>query len=387
MLRVLTLSTLFPNAARPTLGVFVERQTLGLAALPDVEVQVVSPVGLPPWPLRMHPHYRSLARLPEQESWKGLEVYRPRYRVLPGLGQGSTPRRLARALLPVLRKIRRDFPFDVIDAEFFWPDGPAAMHLARALGVRVSIKARGSDIRYWGEKPAIAAQMVEAAEAASGLLAVSEPLKRDMVALGMPAEKIMVHYTGVDTAAFRPSDRAAEKAALGIAGPLILSVGALVPRKEQRLAIAALEALPQATLVLVGDGPEKAALEREAARRRLTDRVRFLGNRPHAELPRLLAAADVLLHPSSSEGLANVWLEALACGIPVVCQDVGGAREVVRTPAAGRIVPGDPAAMAAAVRELLAKPSEPGLLRESISAFTWERNAETLRAHLAGLST
>src|SRR6185295_12653256 len=113
MLRALTLATLFPNGARPTLGVFVERQARALAELPDVEVEVVAPVGLPPWPLSLHPHYAYLCALPERETRDGLTVHRPRYRVWPALGKARTARVMADALLPVLREIRVRFPFDV----------------------------------------------------------------------------------------------------------------------------------------------------------------------------------------------------------------------------------------------------------------------------------
>jgi hypothetical protein len=133
MLRVQTLATLFPNGLRPTLGVFVERQTQALAARDNVEVRVVAPVGLPAWPLSLHPHYAPLRRLPAAEERNGLRVHRPRYRVWPGIGAAGTARHMADALLPVLRRIREEFPFDVIDAEFFWPDGPAAALLASAL--------------------------------------------------------------------------------------------------------------------------------------------------------------------------------------------------------------------------------------------------------------
>src|ERR1700741_3281608 len=188
MLRVLTLATLFPNGLRPTFGVFVERQTRALAAREGVEVRVVAPVGLPFWPLSLHPHYAPLRGLPPVEVRNGLEVHRPRYPVWPKLGAAGTARRMARALLPVLREIRQGFPFDVMDAEFFWPDGPAAALLAQALGVPFSVKARGSDVHVWGQRPGIGGQIVAAARAADGLLAVSAALRADMAALGMPAE-------------------------------------------------------------------------------------------------------------------------------------------------------------------------------------------------------
>jgi glycosyltransferase involved in cell wall biosynthesis len=385
MLRVLTISTLFPDATRPTFGVFVERQTRALAALPDVEVRVVAPVGVPPWPVSLHRNWRAPAKLPVRETWRGLDVHRPRFPLIPGLG-ALNPRAMAGALLPLLRRVRRDFRFDVIDAEFFFPDGPAGVRFGRALGVPVSIKARGADIHHWGRARRTGTQVLGAGLAADGLLAVSEALKADMVALGMPAEKIRVHYTGVDLDRFRPAaDRVAAKAALGVSGPLLLSVGALIPRKAHHLVVQAMAELPGATLMIAGQGPERGALEALIAERGLGERVKLLGGVAHDALPALAAAADVGVLVSSSEGLANAWVEALACGAPIVIADVGGARELVDRPEAGRLVAREPGAIAAAVRELLAAAYDPQLVRGAAERFTWEANATALRAHLAGL--
>ncbi|RHW16805.1 glycosyltransferase family 4 protein [Sphingomonas gilva] len=387
MLRVLTLSTLFPDAARPNFGLFVERQTLGLAAHPDVEVKVVAPRGLPPFPLDRHPHYAGLRGRPLREDWNGLDVHRPRF-LAPPMTQGRFhARALARALIPVLDAIRRDFAFDVIDAEFFFPDGPAAVALGRRYGVPVSIKARGADIHHWGRAPATAAQVLAAGREAGGLLAVAGALKADMAALGMPADRIRVHHTGVDLTAFRPAaDRAAAKAALGVAGPLVVSVGALIPRKGHDLTIRAVASLPDACLRIAGEGPERGRLEALARELGVADRVALLGSAPHADLPPLLAAADVLALPSTSEGLANAWVEALASGTPVVTSDVGGARECIDRPAAGRIVARDPAAIAAAIADLLADPPDPQATRAAAERFTWEANTAALAEHLVSLT-
>ncbi|SMF62432.1 glycosyltransferase [Allosphingosinicella indica] len=386
MLRVLTLATLFPNAAQPVLGVFVERQTIGLAALPETQVRVVAPIGLPPWPLSRHPHYAPLAALPEREMWKGLQVHRPRFRVWPLIGDAAKPAALARALLPLLRDMRREFPFDVIDAEFFWPDGPTAMLLSETLGVPFSVKARGADIHLWGRRPATAGAVRQAADAADGLLAVSEGLKADMIALGMPAERIRIHYTGIDLEAFGPVDRDTAKAALGVAGPLIATAGALIPRKNQIAALEVLTRIPDATLLLIGDGPDRAMLESKAAMLGVADRARFLGRLPHEELPVLLAAADVMLLPSRSEGLANVWVEALACGTPVVAGDIPGAREAIDRLAAGRLTSLDADALTEAVRAILADPPDQAGVRAAAERFSWDRNAYELRAHLEAVS-
>lgn len=385
MLRVLTLSTLFPDASRPNFGVFVERQTIGLARLEGVDLRVVAPLGLPPWPFGATRRYRALRDLPLRESWKGLNVVRPRFLNLPATGGRWHAAMLARRLIPLLAALRTEFPFDVIDAEFFFPDGPAAIALGRHFGVPVSIKARGADIHHWG-KGATAAQVLTAGRQADGLLAVSQAMRSDMIALGMPAARIAVHYTGVDADCFTIGNQAALKRALGVSGPLIVSVGALIERKGHDVVIEAMARLPDATLVIAGEGPARGGLEARIARLGLGDRVRLFGTVAHAGLPALIAAADVMALASASEGLANAWVEALACGTPIVIADAGGAREVVTDPAYGRIVARDAAAFADAIADVLAAPPLRQEVRRGAAPFSWEANASALHAHLARLA-
>src|SRR3546814_11471323 len=119
MLCGLTLATRFPDATCPNFGVFVDRQSLGLAANAGVDLRLFAPVGLPPWPLTRHPRYRALAALPRHEMWKGLATLRPRFLTLPGTGGRRHVAALVRALVPVIDALRESFAFDVIDAEFF----------------------------------------------------------------------------------------------------------------------------------------------------------------------------------------------------------------------------------------------------------------------------
>ena len=384
MLRVLTLSTLFPDSSRPTFGPFVERQTLGLAAHPDVELRVVAPVGIPPLG-RFHPRYRMLAQLPDVDTWKGLAVYRTPFGHIPAIGGRWDAAALTRALIRPLKGIRAQFPFDVIDAEFFWPDGPAAVALGQMFGVPVSIKARGADIHHWGRNPATAAQVLSAGQGADGLLAVSDAMKADMIALGMPGARIAVHRTGIDRTAFALRDRAEAKAALAIRGDLLVCVGALIARKGQRFAIEALAQLAGATLVLIGQGQDLPALQAEAAALGVSDRVRFMGTMPHASIADWLAAADAMVLPTASEGLANAWVEALACGTPVVTCDVGGARELIDRAEAGRLVARDAGAIAAAVRAVIAADYPRAAVAATVERFSWEANTAQLYAHLNAL--
>ena len=162
-----------------------------------------------------------------------------------------------------------------------------------------------------------------------------------------------------------------------------MTAGALIERKRQRLALETLEQLPEATMILVGDGPDRKKLEQFIRSRGLAHRVQMLGNRPHDELPALLGAADVMLLPSRSEGLANVWVEALACGTPIVIGDIGGAREVLDRPEAGTTAPFEPKALANAVRAIIGASPDPQVVRGAAEKFSWKANSDGLYGALS----
>lgn len=380
MLRIAALTTLFPDAHRPTFGIFVEGSLRRLAARPGVEVRAIVPNGVPPWPLSTMARYSAAAALPTREARDGLEVARPRFALLPGIGWRLNPALIARAALPLIGDAQ------VIHADFFWPDGVAAAALGRRLGLPVSIKARGSDIHYWGTRPAARRALLRAAHNAAGLLAVSAAMRADMVAMGMPPDRIAVHYTGVDLARFAPVDRATVRAGMGIAGPLVVSVGALIALKGHAIVIRAVAAMPGVSLRIIGRGPDEAALRALILELGVGDRVALLGGLPHDEVARWLAAADVMALASAREGLANAWVEALASGTPVVAPDVGGAAEVIDRAAAGRLAARTPEAFAAAIAALLADPPRQVAVRAAAERFGWDTHVDQLAGHLSRLA-
>ena len=393
MLRVLSLSTLFPNPAVPSLGPFVASQMKAVAARRDIDLVMVNPVGLPPWPLSLHPRYATLRPVAQTCILGALTVHHPRFTLIPRIGAQSNARRIARAVLPLARRLHAEQPFDLIDAQFFFPDGPAAARIAAELGLPLTIKARGADIHHWGAQARSGPQVLAAARQASGMLAVSEALKADMAALGMPGERIVVHYTGLDHARFQPVERGAAREAvadLGIPaqGPLLVATGALIARKGQALVIEAMSRLGRddLRLALAGKGEDEPALRALADELGLRDRVHFLGQVGHDRLPTLLAAADAMVLPSASEGLANAWVEALACGTPLVIPPIGGAHEVVRDRSAGRIAERTPEAIAEALRDLLAAPPAQAEVAAHAARFSWEANAEALVAFWHGMA-
>ena len=388
-LRVLSISTLFPSPTRPAFGGFVARQMRAVAARGDVELVVINPLGVPPWPLSRRGAWRAMADSPAESDLDGVRVLHPRFTTIPLIGGDSNPARIARAVLPLARALHTEQAFDLVDAQFFFPDGPAAAMVARVLGLPLTIKARGSDIHYWGTRPRALAQMREAALEAAAMLAVSDALRRDMAALGMPDDRIAVHYTGLDHARFRVVPRAEARAQVSALpgleippdGPLIVTPGALIPIKGQRLAIESLLDLPGVRLALAGSGPDAPVLKALVRELGLEERVRFLGQVGHDVLPMLFCAADAVVLPSEREGLANVWIEALASGTPLIIPDVGGAREVVTSPSAGRIVGRNPQAIAKGVVNLLANPPSQADVAAHAARFSWETNARELAAH------
>jgi glycosyltransferase involved in cell wall biosynthesis len=155
-------------------------------------------------------------------------------------------------------------------------------------------------------------------------------------------------------------------------GTVVLSVGQLIPRKGHDLVLQAVAQLPEATLVIVGEGPEADGLRRLARRLGATERTRFLGAMPQERLATVYNAAEVLVLASSREGLPNVLLEALACGTPVVATAVWGTPEVVAAPVAGRLVEQrTPEALGMAIRDLLADPPARAAVRAYALRFAW----------------
>jgi glycosyltransferase involved in cell wall biosynthesis len=381
--RLLSLATLYPNASAPRFGTFVARSLEALAARGDWQVTVINPIGVPP--VRFG-RYRALAQAAVDGIEHGVSVRRPSFPLIPRYGAIFNPGMILRAVLPLARRLHAEQPFDLVDAQFFYPDGPAAARIAEALGLPLAIKARGADISYWGERLYALSQMRAAAREADALLAVSQVLANDMEALGFPREKTHVHYTGLDRDLFHPLDRieCRSRAATHFGferptgAPLLVSVGALVPRKGQEFVVRALSRLPGTHLLLVGTGEDRARLHAAAFAEGVAERVHFLGSLDHTMLPVVLSAADAMVLPSASEGLANAWVEALACGCPVVITDAGGARELVTRPEAGRIVARDPAAIAEAVQTLLADPPDRQTVAATVKRFSWPAHAEAL---------
>ncbi|MCB1866722.1 MAG: glycosyltransferase family 4 protein [Chromatiales bacterium] len=373
-LRTLTFSTLFPNAERPEHGIFVATRLAHLLASGAVDTRIVAPVPWFPFRGRRFGEWSRHARVPAQETWQGVPVVHPRYALPPKIGMTVAPALLAAATLPAIRRIiRNGFDFELIDAHYYYPDGVAAAWLGRRLGKPVVITARGTDLNLIPRHRIARAQIRWAERNAAASITVCEALRDRLIELGGRAQHIHTLSNGVDLQRFRPLDRDALRTALGFTGTTLLSVGHLIERKGVHLTIDALAQLPDVRLVLVGDGPERERLVAQAARMGVADRVRFEGAQPQSRLVDYYNAADALVLASSREGMANVLLESMACGTPVLASRVWGTPEVVADPAAGRMLDERSArGIVNAVYALLAAPPSRAGTRAWAERFDWD---------------
>lgn len=380
-MRVLVVASTFPNASQPTRGVFVRERVRRLAR--RAEVTVVAPI---PWFPGNRWIRRDRAQVPWVEQQDGLTVYHPRFLSLPRYGKSLDGALYFASLVPFLRRLRRTFAFDVLDAHFAYPDGLAAVLLGRWFRRPVVVTLRGSVVRlarYRLHRP----QLRWALGRATRLTAVADYLRQVAIDLGVPGERIRVIPNGVDSQRFAPADRADCRRACGLPDrTILLTVAALYGWKGQHRVVDVLPELvrehPDLLYVMVGaPRPEEPRyvddLRASARRLGLEDHILIVGPRPHSELPRWFNAADLFVLPTRSEGCPNVLLEALACALPVVASRVGGVPEIVRDGVDGILPPhGDRAALRNALLAALGTAWDRARLVERARSFDWSDTAE-----------
>ncbi|MBD3811251.1 MAG: glycosyltransferase [Betaproteobacteria bacterium] len=388
-LDLVVFSSLFPSAARPAAGLFIRERMFRVAQ--QRPLAVVSPQAWFPGQSlirRLRPGYRPPA--PALEIQQGIRVYHPRFLSLPGLLRRLDGASMALCCFFLMRRLRREGA-RLIDAHFGYPDGDAATRLGRWLGLPVTLTLRGTEVPH-SRNPVLRRQLVRALGAAARVFSVSGSLRQLALDLGVDASKTEVVGNGVDTHVFHPVDRVAARARFDLPdrAQVLISVGGLVERKGMHRVIDCLPPLmarhPDLHYLIVGggggEGDLRADLEAQVARLGLSGRVHFLGTLPPDALKWPLSAADVFVLATRNEGWANVFLEAMACGLPVVTTDVGGNAEVVCRDALGSIVPfGDATALQQALDAALDKNWDRAAIIDYAQANQWDKRvAQLLRA-------
>ena len=387
-MKILVLTTVFPNCKQPTLGTFVRERMFRVAK--ECELKVVAPVPWFPFARYLKPNYRPI--VPRKEIQQGIEVYHPRFFSIPGVLKCLDGLFFFLSLLSPLKRIRDDFDFDIIDAHFSYPEGLGAVLLGRFFDRPVTITLRGTIVplsKYFLRR----IQIIYALRNATKVFSVSNSLKKKAVSLGIESSKILPIPNGVDMERFFPvpKDEARQELDLPLDKKIIISVGGLVKRKGFHRVLAVLpevtEKYKEILYVIVGGptvegdfGPE---LRKQVKELNLDGHVRFTGPLPHDQVRKWLNAADIFCLATSNEGWANVFFEAMACGKPVVTTKVGGNEEVVKSANYGILVDlDDQKQLKDAIIEALEKKWDHQKIIEYASENNWENVARKVLQEL-----
>lgn len=399
-LRILTISHMFPSVNSRRHGIFICREA---RALRPHGIECCFLVGRPwaPWPLYHLRRWRDYGPTNRLVPPDGVQARRVGYLRPPGFGfrrfEGPS---MARALLPAARAWHRSEPFDLVLGVSMLPDAEAAVVVGRKLGLPVATLAVGSDVMVYPERlPVLWRRLGDVLERSDLPMGVSRSICSRLADTGRCRREPLCIYLSRDTRAFVPAeDKDALRAPLGWAPDSVVAiyVGGLVETKGLRELADASESLLRAhanfKLVCVGDGPSRDILWALRDRVGRDDAVMLSGRVRPEEVPRLLQASDFLVLPSYSEGMPQVVLEAMNCGLPVVATRVGGVPEAVLDGRTGLLIePRDVGQLRDGMARMIADEAfrlaagREGLARAH-EVFDAERNAATLADALWSLA-
>jgi teichuronic acid biosynthesis glycosyltransferase TuaC len=383
-MRILVYTTLFPNHLQPNNAIFIKQRMFHFAKLKDCEIKVIAPIPyFPPIPLSRK--WSQYSRIKKVEAIDGIEVFHPRYPLIPKISMQFQGLSLFFSSLALIKRIYQIFPFDLIDGHYIYPDGFAATLLAKMMKKPVVLSARGTDINQFVGFRSIKPMIRYSLNCAGQLIAVSNALKQEMVKLGINGDKIHVIPNGVDTQQFQPSDRRKAREILSLPdhGRIIISVGSLIPRKGFDILLTAFHRLLQDDrdlhLYIIGEGPSRTNLQRQIKELQVSAQVTLLGEIPNEKLMTWYNAADICVLASSREGWPNVIMESLACGTPVVATKVWGAPEILTSPDVGILVDPSPESLHEGLARALVTNWDSGKIRGHVENRSWSKVASEVK--------
>jgi glycosyltransferase involved in cell wall biosynthesis len=378
-MRILTFTSLFPNVTDPNFGIFVFQRTSHLARRGNA-VEVVAPVPYVPKFLAGTAR-GSFASIPPTEVIGNLQVHHPRYPLAPKVSMPSHGLLMYAGCKRYVECLHRQHRFDCIDAHYVYPDGLAAVLIARSLGIPVVVTARGTDIHTFTSFTTIRQQIRWTLRHTAAVVAVSDSLAGIMRDLEPTLKDVHVIGNGIDRQRFFREDRQVARQKLGLnpQDRIVVSVAALKSVKGPDLLVRATSLLRKSfadcKVLFVGAGRELSALQQLAKQVDCADICQFVGAVPNEQLRTYFSAADVSCLASRQEGWPNVVLESMACGTPVVATAVGAVPQLLANPELGIIVEPNPESISAGLLRALQQQWDPLATSSYAQRHTWENVA------------
>ena len=343
---IVVFSSLFPSSVRKGAGLFVRERMFRVREFADLVV--VSPIPWFPGQSIIRLFKKDYRPQPQfHEIQDGVDVYYPRFFSVPVIFRWLDASMMARCSLRLVKRLKEERNIQLIDSHFSYPDGLAATWLGKKLNLKVTITMRGTEVPH-SHQPNLKAKLLSAWQQADKVFSVSNSLRLHAISLGAESSKFKVIGNGVDVEKFKPMLTTSAREKLGISNEtkVLITVGGIVERKGFHRVVACLPELlkshPDLIYLIVGgansEGNYKPVIEELAEQLGVTKHVRFLGAIDAKDLYQPLSAADVFILSTRNEGWANVILESMACGTPVIATDVGGCKEVVNDQELGTIV-------------------------------------------------
>ncbi|MDI6704428.1 MAG: glycosyltransferase family 4 protein [bacterium] len=381
-MKVLILTTLFPNQVESIKGIFIKEQLRWLKEYCEIKYIVSPSVWFPPIPY--FKKWYMYSRVPKVEKWEDITIFHPKFLALPRIRWFDGFFYLF-SVFWLIKRIKKDYDFDLLHVHFAYPDGFVGVLLGKIFKKPVVLSVRGGDINISFNKFLLRKMIMFTLKNANQIHTVSDDLRDKLCQLKMDQGKIKLIPNGVDATRFKLMDTEEVRNRLGLPKdrPILLFVGRLIAGKALPHLLLAVKDLmsmrKDVLLVIVGDGPEKGKLTKMVNRNHLEKNIKFVGQKGHEEIPLWLNACDLFCLFSLSEGRPNVIIEALACGKPVVATKVGGVQEIVKNEDYGLLVtPGDIKEMSAALNKGLSKDWNRLRLVEYTEQFSWSSAAKQI---------
>lgn len=345
------------------------------------DVKVINPIPWFPFSIFLE-RYKNYHRIPKREVIEGIEIYHPRFFTIPRYLKALEVAAFSVSVFPLVLKIKKVFPFDLIDVHWTYPDMFVGQLLAKWTGKKQIITVRGREALYLSERSLRRAMLNKLLKISDGVVCLSTELKEICINLGVRDSNIRVIRNGVDVSTFRFMDKTVcrRKLRMSKTTRVILSVGSLIKGKGHDRIIKALPAIkeiyPDTCLYIAGShgpaGDYRKEILQLIKRLRLQDDVRFLGQVPNKELVLWYNAADIFCLASRGEGSPNVVNEALACGCPTIATDVGAASEVIARDFLGIMVPNSDDCVASALLSVFSRTYDRKRIATFMRQYDWD---------------
>ncbi len=377
-MRILFLSNVFPNPLNPTKGTF--NKSLIAALAQQHKVQVVSPISWIDELTSRFKHQQKIDRT-KADFVEGVKTKYPRFYYPPKILRHLFGQFMWRSIQRQANKTIKQFRPEAILSYWAHPDGEVAVRLAQQAGIPAITMVGGSDVLLLARKGKRRAAIMNVLEQSNAIISVSQDITNHLKRDGIQPDKIHVVHRGVDCELFSTGDRneARKELKLPTNQPILIAAGRLVDVKGHEVLISACQLLARQGRTfqchIIGTGPLYQKLQEQIEISSLKPLVHLVGTQTQQQLANWYRAADMIVHPSYSEGIPNVLLEGMSCGTSFAASDVGGIPEVADSNYDQLVPPKEAKQLADAIVRQLDKQQDANRPERTFQPLTWTDSA------------